>query len=67
MFKEKECFYILQYSCARHFLSVSLKLGRLMTHQHIVFFFTAPPTLSLVAMCVGVNVTVFSHKEKRAS
>lgn len=64
-FKEKECFYIFTvflWKAFHNFIIVSLKLGRFMSHHHTVFSFSALPTLSLVAISVGVNVTVFSHK-----
>lgn len=60
--KKKNVSAFLQYFCGRHFMTVSLKLGRFMSHQHIVFSFPAPPILSLMAISLGVNVTVFSHK-----
>lgn len=35
-----------------------------MLHQQRVFFFSTPPTLSLMAMSVGSNAAVFRHKEE---
>lgn len=58
----KEIFLLYLYG--RRFITVSLKPGRFMLHQHIVFFFSTPPTLSLMAMSVGSNAAVFRHKEE---
>lgn len=32
-----------------------------MLHLHVVFFFSAHPTLSLMALSVGLNAAVFRH------
>jgi len=56
-FKEKECFYVLQYFCGRHFITVSWKLGSFTSHQHIVFSFLSSSSLEPCGSECGVNAT----------